>query len=78
MRGAAGSSTKAPGRRRLSEALEDLSLRQREIFVLVYLNELTVAEAATIVGCAEGTAKSHLHRAVHQLRTELSDLWSPS
>ena len=65
-------------RRRLAEALEGLSLRQREVFVLVYLNELTVTEAATIVGCAEGTAKSHLHRAVHQLRTELSDVWSPS
>ena len=65
-------------RRRLAQALEGLSLRQREVFVLVYLNDLKVAEAATIVGCAEGTAKTHLHRAVKQLRTDLSDLWRPS
>jgi len=64
-------------RRRLVEALEGLSLRQREVFVLVYLNDLKLAEAAEVVGCAEGTAKTHLHRAVHQLRTELSDIWSP-
>ena len=65
-------------RRRLADALDRLSLRQREVFVLVYLNDLKLAEAAEVVGCAEGTAKTHLHRAVHQLRTELSDLWSPT
>ena len=65
-------------RTRLADALDQLSLRQREVFVLVYLNDLKLAEAATIVGCAEGTAKVHLHRAVKQLRSDLIDVWSES
>ena len=65
-------------RQRLAGALSTLSLRQREIFVLVYLNDLRVSEAARLVGCADGTAKAHLYRAVHQLRAELSDLRSSS
>lgn len=65
-------------RARLADALDQLSLRQREVFVLVYLNDLKLAEAASIVGCAEGTAKVHLHRAVKQLRSDLMDVWSES
>ena len=62
-------------RSRLSAALDTLSLRQREVFVLVYLQQHSVKESAQMIGCAEGTAKTHLYRAVHQLRDELGDLW---
>ena len=65
-------------RARLECALDTLSLKQREVFVLVYLNDLSVPEAAQIIGCAPGTAKSHLHRAIVKLRDTLNDLWSPS
>lgn len=64
-----------PGlRRRIAAALERLSAGQREAFVLVHLEELTVNEAALVLGKAAGTVKSHLHRALAALRAELRDL----
>ena len=63
-------------RARLESSLDKLSLKQREVFVLVYLNDLTIPEASDIMGCAPGTAKSHLHRGIHKLRESLGDLWS--
>lgn len=68
----------APGepllRRRIARALEALPRTQREAFVLVHLEQFTVAEAAGIMGKAEGTVKSHLHRGLAALRRELADL----
>jgi RNA polymerase sigma-70 factor (ECF subfamily) len=59
---------------RIERAVAALSPQQRAIFVLVHLEEQTVAEAAAQLGIAEGTAKSHLHRALTSLRTQLEDL----
>ena len=42
--------------------------------MLVHLEELTVNEAAEVLGKAAGTVKSHLHRALAALRGELADL----
>lgn len=61
-------------RARIASALEALPRGQREAFVLVYLEELTIAEAAAATGRAIGTIKSHLHRALRALRAELADL----
>lgn len=61
-------------RRRIARALETLSAGQREAFVLVHLEELTISEAAEVLGKAVGTVKSHLHRALVTLRAELGDL----
>jgi RNA polymerase sigma-70 factor (ECF subfamily) len=61
-------------RRRIAAALERLSAGQREAFVLVHLEELTITEAAEVLGKAVGTVKSHLHRALAALRSELGDL----
>jgi RNA polymerase sigma-70 factor (ECF subfamily) len=61
-------------RRRIARALARLSAGQREAFVLVHLEELSVAEAADVLGKAVGTVKSHLHRALVGLRGELGDL----
>ena len=67
--------TRDPGlRRRIAAALERLSTGQREAFVPVHLEELTVNEAAVVLGKAAGTVKSHLHRALAALRSELADL----
>ena len=64
-----------PGlRARIVHALERLSPAQREVFVLVHLEELSVAETAAALGKAIGTVKSHLHRALESLRRELADL----
>ena len=60
---------------RIAEAVSLLSQQQREAFVLVYLDGLKVREAAEVLNRAEGTVKSHLHRAVGKLRKELEDVW---
>ena len=68
----------APGdpvlRRRIAEALGQLTRRQREAFVLVHLEGFTVSECAAVLGKPSGTVKSHLHRARKALRGELNDL----
>jgi RNA polymerase sigma-70 factor (ECF subfamily) len=61
-------------RARILAALDALPRGQREAFVLVHLEGLSVAEAATATGRATGTLKSHLHRALRALRAELADL----
>lgn len=64
-----------PGlRRRIAQALDQLSRRQREAFVLVHLEGFTVQECADFLGKPSGTIKSHLHRALVKLRAELADL----
>ena len=63
-------------RARIAAALETLTRSQRDAFVLVHLEGFTVREAAEILGKAEGTMKSHLHRALRSLRVELSELWA--
>ena len=61
-------------RQRIAAALEHLSRSQREAFVLVHLEGFTVRECAELMGKPSGTVKSHLHRALGRLRTELADL----
>jgi RNA polymerase sigma factor (sigma-70 family) len=61
-------------RARIAAAVEQLPRGQREVFVLVHLEEFTVSETAEILGKAAGTVKSHLHRALAALRRELADL----
>jgi RNA polymerase sigma-70 factor (ECF subfamily) len=61
-------------RRRVARALERLPRGQREAFVLVHLEGLTLREAAETTGRATGTLKSHLHRALRSLREQLADL----
>jgi RNA polymerase sigma-70 factor (ECF subfamily) len=71
-------SPRAPGdpglRRRIAAALGCLTRRQREAFILVYLEGFTVSESAKLLGKPIGTVKSHLHRARETLRVELADL----
>jgi RNA polymerase sigma-70 factor (ECF subfamily) len=68
----------APGdpalRRRIQGALERLTRLQREAFVLIHMEGFSVRETADLLGRAEGTVKSHLHRALRTLRAELADL----
>lgn len=57
----------------IAVALEKLTEQQRTVFVLVHLEDLSVRVAAETMGCAEGTAKSHLHRALKSLRSSLKE-----
>jgi RNA polymerase sigma-70 factor (ECF subfamily) len=61
-------------RHRISAALEGLSRRQREAFVLVHEEGFTMREAAELLDRSEGTVKTHVRRALERLRSELGDL----
>ena len=52
----------------LARALGGLSDRQREAVVLRFYEGLDTRETARVMGCREGTVKSHLHRALETLR----------
>jgi len=51
----------------IEAALKSLPARQREAFVLRYWEELDVSETAKVMGCSEGSVKTHCSRATHAL-----------
>lgn len=59
--------------RRLVAALGDLSARQREVLVLVFYHDLTIAAAAEVLGVSVGTARIHYERGKAQLRRLLGE-----
>ena len=52
----------------LRELLNDLPSRQRQAVILRYFEDLSVAESATIMECAEGTIKATLFQAIKHLK----------
>lgn len=55
----------------IEKALEKLPSRQREAFVLRYWEDMDVAETAKMMGCSQGSVKTHCSRAVHALASLL-------
>ena len=55
----------------IERALEKLPRLQREAFVLRYWEDMDVAETANIMGCSQGSVKTHCSRAVHAMAAEL-------
>ncbi|MGY3263966.1 RNA polymerase sigma-70 factor (ECF subfamily) [Lysobacter sp. HA35] len=58
---------------RLVEALQSLPARQREAFTLRVLEELDVETTARVMGCSDGSVKTHLSRARDALQKKLED-----
>jgi RNA polymerase sigma-70 factor (ECF subfamily) len=55
----------------IEQELAKLPERQREAFVMRYWEELDVAETARVMGCSEGSVKTHCSRAAHALAIAL-------
>jgi len=51
----------------IEEEIQKLPARQREAFVMRYWEDLDVAETAAVMGCSEGSVKTHCSRAVQAL-----------
>jgi len=60
-------------RQKLMEAVLKLPRRQREIIMLRHYEDLSLQEIAEVQGCALGTVKSALHRAIASLRELLEE-----
>lgn len=69
-RAAMGTQTRAFVR----QALDVLSEQQRAVFVMKHMQHKKITEIADILGCAEGTVKQQLFRAVRKVRGYLAPL----
>jgi RNA polymerase sigma-70 factor (ECF subfamily) len=57
----------------MQHLLSKLPARQKAVFVLRHMEELSLKEIAAILHLSEGTVKSHLHRAVSLFRQEFKE-----
>lgn len=58
-------------RQRIRESLEEISVNQRTAFVLRYYEDTPLPQIARILGCREGTVRTHIRRCLLALRTKL-------
>lgn len=58
----------AENKRKLEQAIANLSPEKKELIVLSKLKELKYKEVGEIIGCTEGAARTKVHRAMHELK----------
>jgi RNA polymerase sigma-70 factor (ECF subfamily) len=56
----------------IHQALGEIGLKHREVLVLHFLEDLSIAEIAEVVGCSVGTVKSRMHYAKRAMKEILS------
>jgi len=61
---------------RLAEAVEQLSPRQRAVFLLKHFEDRRLEEIAEILELDLGTVKSHMSRALVKMRSLLQDIYT--
>ena len=59
-------------RRRIQQVLEEVSVSQRTAFVLRYFENMPLPEIARVLGCREGTVRTHVRRCLLALRSRLA------
>ncbi len=59
----------------IDSAVKKLSIKQREVFILKHMKGLKISEIADVLGCSDGTVKTHLFRAVRALQQELKGVY---
>lgn len=59
---------------KVRKALEELSPRQKMVFVLKHYEDHTLAEIAKMLECSEGAVKKYLFEAIRRLRILLQDV----
>ena len=57
----------------IEKAIMNLPSRQREAFLLRYWEDMDTAETAAVMGCSEGSVKTHCSRATHALAAALKE-----
>ncbi len=62
-------------RERIAGALQTLSERQRQVFILREWRGMSISETAVTLGCSENSIKQHHFRAMRELRKQLAEVW---
>ena len=55
----------------IEQEIGKLPARQRQAFLLRYWEEMDISETAQVMGCSEGSVKTHCSRAAHALAAAL-------
>lgn len=58
--------------RLVREKLEELSLKQKNVFILKHFQKLSFKEISKTIGCSQSTAKTHFFRAVGKLKEKIN------